>query len=174
MNLPDFAIRRPVTTLMVCLIAILLGAISFVEIPVDLMPEIVFPTLSVQATYEGVAPEEMETLVTRPLGGSFRFRARGEGDHFQFQRGTGFHSSGIQLRRRISTKRQMNSAPVSTGCGLLCRRRWTRRSSSNSTFHSFRSCSSRSPPTTWTRRNCAISSRRICSTVSSASEAWRR
>ena len=71
MSLPEFAIRRPVTTLMVCLIAILLGAISFVEIPVDLMPEVVYPTLSVQATYQGVAPEEMENLVVRPLEEAF-------------------------------------------------------------------------------------------------------
>ncbi len=71
MNLPDFAIRRPVTTLMVTLVAVLLGGIAFVKIPVDLMPEIVFPTLSVQANYEGVAPEEMETLVTRPMEEAF-------------------------------------------------------------------------------------------------------
>ncbi len=71
MNLPDFAIRRPVTTLMISLVAVLLGAIAFVRIPVDLMPEVVYPTLSVQAIYEGVAPEEMETLVTRPLEEAF-------------------------------------------------------------------------------------------------------
>ena len=71
MNLPDFSIKRPVTTLMVTLIAVLLGGISFVRIPVDLMPEIVYPMLSVSGTYEGVAPEEMETLVARPLEEAF-------------------------------------------------------------------------------------------------------
>ena len=71
MNLPDFSIRRPVTVLMGCMIAVLLGAIAFVQIPVDLMPDIVFPTLSVSVDYEGVAPEEMETLVTRPLEEAF-------------------------------------------------------------------------------------------------------
>ncbi len=67
MSLPEFSIHRPVTVLMGCLIAILLGAIAFVQIPVDLMPETEFPTLSVNVGYEGVAPEEMETLVARPL-----------------------------------------------------------------------------------------------------------
>ena len=71
MNLPDFSIRRPVTVLMGCLIATLLGAVAFVEIPVDLMPDIVFPTLSISANYEGAAPEEIETLVTRPLEEAF-------------------------------------------------------------------------------------------------------
>lgn len=52
---------------MVTLIAILLGVISFARLPIDLMPEIVYPTISVRAEYPGVAPEEMENLVARPL-----------------------------------------------------------------------------------------------------------
>jgi hydrophobic/amphiphilic exporter-1 (mainly G- bacteria), HAE1 family len=67
MNLPAFSIRRPVTVLMASLIAILLGTISFLRLPIDLMPEIVYPTISVRAEYPGVAPEEMENLVARPL-----------------------------------------------------------------------------------------------------------
>ncbi len=67
MSLPEFSIHRPVTVLMGCLICILLGGISFVEIPVDLMPEIDQPTLSINIDYPGVAPEEMETLVSRPM-----------------------------------------------------------------------------------------------------------
>lgn len=56
---------------MLCLVAILLGGVAFVNIPVDLMPEVVYPTISVRAEYEGVAPEEMETLVVRPLEEAF-------------------------------------------------------------------------------------------------------
>ena len=67
MSLPEFSISRPVTVLMGCLIALLLGGIAFVRIPVDLMPETEYPTISVNVGYEGVAPEEMETLVARPL-----------------------------------------------------------------------------------------------------------
>ncbi|MEZ5366469.1 MAG: efflux RND transporter permease subunit [Bryobacterales bacterium] len=67
MSLPEFSIKRPVTVLMACLVCILLGAISFVEIPVDLMPEIEQPTLSINIDYPGVAPEEIETLIARPL-----------------------------------------------------------------------------------------------------------
>ena len=67
MSLPEFSIKRPVTVLMACLMAVLLGGIAFVEIPVDLMPETEYPTLSVNVAYPGVAPQEMETLVARPL-----------------------------------------------------------------------------------------------------------
>ena len=51
---------------MACLVCILLGGISFVEIPVDLMPEVDQPTLSINIDYPGVAPEEIENL--RALG----------------------------------------------------------------------------------------------------------
>ncbi len=67
MSLPEFSIKRPVTVLMACLVCILLGGISFLEIPVDLMPEIDQPTLSINIDYPGVAPEEVETLISRPL-----------------------------------------------------------------------------------------------------------
>jgi len=67
MSLPEFSIKRPVTVLMGCVIAVLLGGIAFVEIPVDLMPETEYPTITVSAQYQGVAPAEMETLVARPL-----------------------------------------------------------------------------------------------------------
>ncbi len=67
MNLPEFSIHRSITVLMGCLIAMLLGGIAFMRIPVDLMPETEYPTISINVSYEGVAPEELETLVSRPL-----------------------------------------------------------------------------------------------------------
>jgi hypothetical protein len=47
MSLPEFSIKRPVTVLMACVIALLLGGIAFVQIPVDLMPETEYPTITV-------------------------------------------------------------------------------------------------------------------------------
>ena len=71
MSPPEFSINRPVTVFMATLILILLGGIAFVNLPVDLMPEVVYPTISVRAEYPGVAPEEMENLVARPLEEAF-------------------------------------------------------------------------------------------------------
>jgi len=116
MNLPDFSIRRPVTTLMVCLVAILLGGIAFVQIPVDLMPEVVYPTLSVSARYEGVAPEEMETLVTRPLEEAFSSTpgveeitsSSQEGQssiRISFSYGTDLDEAANELRSRLDRRR---------------------------------------------------------------------
>jgi len=67
MNLTALCIRRPVATYMAALIVIILGAISFMKIPVDLMPEITFPTVTVSTSYENVGPLEVETLITEPI-----------------------------------------------------------------------------------------------------------
>ena len=67
MSLPEFSIKRPVTVLMAVMVSLLLGFIAFTEIPVDLMPEVNYPTLSITTDYEGVGPEEIETLISRPM-----------------------------------------------------------------------------------------------------------
>ncbi len=67
MSLPEFSIKRPVTVLMAVMVCLLLGGIAFREIPVDLMPEVNFPILSITTDYEGVGPEEIETLISRPM-----------------------------------------------------------------------------------------------------------
>jgi len=67
MRLSRFAVRRPIFTIMVALIVIILGAVSLVRLPIDLMPDITYPTLSISATYENASPEEIEQLVTRPI-----------------------------------------------------------------------------------------------------------
>jgi len=66
-SLPERAVLRPVTTVMVFVAVIALGAISLSRLAIDLLPEIDFPSVSVFTSYEGVGPEEMETLVTRPI-----------------------------------------------------------------------------------------------------------
>ena len=67
MNLPKLAVGRPVMTTMVFLGVMILGAVSFSRLQVDLLPEIDFPSLSVTTAYEGAGPEEIETLITRPI-----------------------------------------------------------------------------------------------------------
>jgi HAE1 family hydrophobic/amphiphilic exporter-1 len=49
---------------MMVLIVILLGAISLRRLPIDLMPDITYPTLNIYTSYENAAPEEIEELVT--------------------------------------------------------------------------------------------------------------
>ena len=67
MNLPHLAIRRPVFAAGVFLILTLVGAVSFLRLPVDLMPDISLPSITVTTRYEGTGPEEMEELISIPM-----------------------------------------------------------------------------------------------------------
>ena len=67
MNLPELSVRRPVTVTMIILIIMVLGVVSFTRLGLDFFPDLEFPEVLVLTTYEGASPEEMETLITRPL-----------------------------------------------------------------------------------------------------------
>ncbi|MBI3262782.1 MAG: efflux RND transporter permease subunit [Acidobacteria bacterium] len=67
MSIPRFAIHRPVTMFMISAVILLLGGISLARLPVDLMPDVSFPTITVRVGYPGVGPLEIEDLITRPI-----------------------------------------------------------------------------------------------------------
>jgi HAE1 family hydrophobic/amphiphilic exporter-1 len=67
MSIPRTAIERPVTMFMISGVVILLGAMSLSRLPVDLLPDVSYPSLTIRVSYPGVGPLEMEELVTRPL-----------------------------------------------------------------------------------------------------------
>ena len=64
MNLTQTAVKRPIATTMVFLIVIVLGVMGFRFLPVDLLPQIEYPQLTVRTNYPNVGPEEIETLIT--------------------------------------------------------------------------------------------------------------
>ena len=65
MSLPAFSVARPVATCMIMAIALLFGAVGLSRLPVDLLPSIETPSLTISVDYENAAPETMEELVTR-------------------------------------------------------------------------------------------------------------
>ncbi len=67
MALPDLSIRRPVATAMAFLAIVLLGVIAFTRLPVDLLPDVAFPTLTVWTQYPEAGPAEVERFVTEPI-----------------------------------------------------------------------------------------------------------
>ncbi|TVQ65791.1 MAG: efflux RND transporter permease subunit, partial [Balneolaceae bacterium] len=66
-NLSKLAVKRPVTFLMASLILIGFGIFGLMNLRLNLYPDVSFPTVTVYTTYEGVAPEDMEALITRPI-----------------------------------------------------------------------------------------------------------
>jgi HAE1 family hydrophobic/amphiphilic exporter-1 len=67
MNLPDFSIKRKITVLMIIFIITFFGILAFFRTGLDMMPELEFPVVSIITTYPGVASEEMENIITRPI-----------------------------------------------------------------------------------------------------------
>lgn len=59
--------RRPVAILMVVMAICVFGWVSYQRLSLNLMPDISYPTLTVRTEYPGTAPEEVETLLSRPL-----------------------------------------------------------------------------------------------------------
>ncbi len=60
-------IKRPVFTTMFILLLVVFGIRCYPEIGVDLNPDVDLPIVSVRVTYDGASPQEMETLVTKPI-----------------------------------------------------------------------------------------------------------
>jgi len=67
MALYDTSIRRPVATAMMFLAIIVVGSVSFYYLPVDLLPEIEYPRVTVYTNYPNVGPEEIEKIITDPV-----------------------------------------------------------------------------------------------------------
>ncbi len=67
MNLPNFSVNRPVTILMLFIGLILIGLISYQNLGLDLLPDLSFPMSAIIVSYSGVAPQEIENMVTIPL-----------------------------------------------------------------------------------------------------------
>ena len=67
MSLIEFATRRPVSVFIFAVAAVVFGAVAFNGLATDLLPDITYPSVTVRTTYDGAAPLEIETLVTRPV-----------------------------------------------------------------------------------------------------------
>lgn len=67
MKIISFSIGRPVTITMIFVAAVVFGFVSLDRLDLKLLPEISYPTLTVQTEYPDAAPLEVESFVTRPL-----------------------------------------------------------------------------------------------------------
>jgi HAE1 family hydrophobic/amphiphilic exporter-1 len=65
--LPDLAVRRPITIFMAAIAVATFGFLAARRLPVDLLPDLAYPTLTVQTEYPDAAPTSVEQFVTRPL-----------------------------------------------------------------------------------------------------------
>ena len=66
-GLTHAAIRRPVGTLALSLVVLVMGFFFVGRLPVNLLPEVVYPLVRVNVNFPGASPEVIEEQVTRPL-----------------------------------------------------------------------------------------------------------
>lgn len=67
MKLPNISVKKPVATLMLFLAILMLGVVSLKMLPLDIMPEMEFPSVTVITIYPGASANEVEEQVTKPL-----------------------------------------------------------------------------------------------------------
>ena len=67
MGVTRLAIRRPIAILMFVMAFVVLGLLSYMKLPAELNPNVDFGVISISTTYAGTNPQEMETLITKPI-----------------------------------------------------------------------------------------------------------
>ncbi len=99
MSIAKFAVTRPVAVVMRIASLVLLGAICLTKLPVDLLPKVSLPTVSVNTQWPNVAPEEIEAQVTRPIERALSSVS----DLYQISSSTGEGSSSVRVQFQWGT-----------------------------------------------------------------------
>ncbi|SEI59135.1 efflux RND transporter permease subunit [Frateuria terrea] len=69
MNIPQLCIRRPVMTTLLMAALLVFGIVAYPRLPVNELPNVDFPTISISASLPGASPETMASEVATPLEG---------------------------------------------------------------------------------------------------------
>ena len=124
MNFSSLAIKRPVATIMLLLMVVVVGVSALVGIPLDLLPKIEYPVALVMATYPNASPEEVESMVTKPIeqalatveGLDQMQSMTSEGQSIvmvQFQIDTDMNFASLDMREKVAMVAPMLPADVS-------------------------------------------------------------
>jgi hydrophobe/amphiphile efflux-1 (HAE1) family protein len=69
-NMSAWAIRHPVSPVVLFVVLLFMGVVAFVRLPITLNPDIAFPLVHVSVSQPGAAPQEIETQVLQKIEGS--------------------------------------------------------------------------------------------------------
>jgi len=119
----EFALGRPVTTVVTFVALALIGLIASRLLPLEKFPDIEFPGIFVQIPYAGSTPEEVERLITRPVeealatlsGVEQMFSSSDEGQaqiFLQFGWDQSMGAKGIEARAKVDSIRHLLPADV--------------------------------------------------------------
>ncbi|MBN1570646.1 MAG: efflux RND transporter permease subunit [Acidobacteria bacterium] len=117
MILSDLSVKQPVFATMMMIALVVLGIFSYRELSIDLFPNVDLPVVTVQTLYPGVAPETVETEVTKrieeainPIEGVKHLSSTTtEGVSIviaEFELGTDIHTAAQDVRSKVSAMRR--------------------------------------------------------------------
>ncbi|MCW8873620.1 MAG: efflux RND transporter permease subunit [Xanthomonadales bacterium] len=123
MSPAEFALRRPVTIVMVFLSLVAIGLVSVRLLPLEYFPAVDVPFIGIQIPYQGSTPEEVEREITRPveevlatLSGIKRLDSRStdSGSNFEviFDWGEDVSIKAVEARERVEAIRDQLPADV--------------------------------------------------------------
>lgn len=69
-NMSAWAIRHPTLPLVLFMVLMFLGVVSFIKLPINLNPDVSFPLISVVVSQPGAAPPEIESQITQKIEGA--------------------------------------------------------------------------------------------------------
>ena len=137
MNLKYF-IDRPVLSMVISIIIVLMGAIALFNLPVEQYPDIAPPTIQVYANYPGANAETVQKAVVVPLEEAINgvehmsyitSVASNNGEatlNIYFKQGSNADMAAVNVQNRVSTALSLLPAEV-TKSGLNVRKRQTSR-----------------------------------------------
>ena len=128
MSFTRWVVQHPVAVWMITLAVLVFGFVGYAQLPLDLMPDISYPTLTVRTEVPGAAPEEVEGQVSRPIEEALstveglvavesRSRAGISDVVLEFDWGTPMSAASQDVRERLQT----TMLPTGTGRPLLLR-----------------------------------------------------
>ena len=102
MNLAKLAIKRPIFISCIVLLIVILGLISYVNIGLDLLPNIEFPIVVVRTIYPGASPSEIESLISKPI--EDQLAAVAGLKHIQSQNTEGFSVVVLEFNMNVNVE----------------------------------------------------------------------
>ncbi len=111
-----FALRRPITTLMIYAAVAVIGLVSVRLLPLEQYPDVSFPFMGVGVPYPGSTPEETEELITRPIEDALatlpgieeiRSTSTDQDSRFEirFAWGTDINTAAFEVRNKLDSVR---------------------------------------------------------------------
>ncbi len=113
------SVRRPIFVAAIVILLLALGMISLKRLPIDLFPDVNFPTIIVQTVYPGAGPQEVETEVSKVLEDELSSIAGVKKVSSQNREGVSVITAEFDLKSDLNYAEQQVRAKVSNSLRFL-------------------------------------------------------